>query len=190
MWRCKRQDHPSLINMEKNKRGVSPIIATVLIAMISIAAIAILAGALVPFVRESLQKSAECMPYKEYFLFDESFGYNCKTSENIYIVSIKASFDKTLSENIEGAKLVLNRRDGTNKVLEIRQGASSSLLEGGISIAGEVQANLRIPSKGGIVSYVYNASVSDEFLSAEVYPVLNGGRICADSIESIDIKSC
>lgn len=176
-------------NMIYNKKGVSPVIATVLIIMITIASISILAGFLVPFIKNSLQKSSECISYKEYYLFDESFGYNCNDG-SIYKISVMASFDRALAENIIGMKIVLNEKDGTSKVLDIKNDSESSINEGGISMVGDSQNNLRIPSPGGIVTYAYLAPIGDNFVSAEVYPILKSGRICADQRESINIKPC
>ncbi|HLF53936.1 MAG TPA: archaellin/type IV pilin N-terminal domain-containing protein [Candidatus Nanoarchaeia archaeon] len=175
--------------MDYNKKGLSPVIATVLIIMITIASIAILAGFLVPFVKNSLQRGSECLSYKEYYLFDESFGYNCNDGST-YKISIGASFDETLAENIEGMKIVLNEKGGTSKVLDIKNNSESSISEGGISLVGDSQNNLRIPSPGGIVTYAYQAPIEDNFVSAEVYPILKSGRICADQKESINIKPC
>jgi len=178
--------------MKYNKRGISPIIATVLIIMITLSAIAILAGFLVPFVKNSLQKSTECAPYGSYYIFDESFGYNCKdTINNTYFVSIKASFDKELTKNVDGMKIVFNEESGESRVIEIKNGSASSLSGGGVSMAGDSQASLlKLPTLGGAITYVYNASAGEEFSGAEVYPVLKGGRICADVSESINIKPC
>ncbi len=177
--------------MKYNKRGLSPIIATVLVIMISIAAIAALAGFLVPFVRNSLQKSTECIAYGSYYVFDDSFNYNCKNiEENDYLISVKASFDRELADNIEGMKVVFKKENGESKVLEIKDNFASSTSEEEISIVGETNPNLRLPGPGGIVTYSYHALSGEEFSGAEVYPILEGGRICADTPESINIKPC
>ena len=194
-------------NMNQNKRGISPVIATVLIIMITISAIAIIAGFLVPFVRNSLQKSTECTSYSGYYLFDESFGYNCYNG-SIYKLSIKANFENSLATSVNatkivksnlndslaegrgGMKVVLNEQGGTSKVLEIKNNTIGSVNENGISIAGDPESNLRLPGPGGIVTYEYQSSAENKFVSAEVYPILKSGRICADQKESINIKPC
>lgn len=176
--------------MIKNRRGISPIIATVLIIVMGIAAVAILAGFLVPFVKNSLQKGTECLPYENYYAFDDSFGYNCvNASDNSYLISIKASFDKGLAENVEGMKIVFTKKNGESQVIEIKNNSVSSSDAGGIYLIGALQSNLRLPGPGGVISYGYNAPF-EEFSGAEVYPVLKGGRICADRKESINIKPC
>jgi flagellin-like protein len=81
--------------MNKNKRGLSPVIATVLTIMLTVAAVAALSAFVVPFVRNSLQKSSECMDYGSYYTFEES-GYNCY-SGSFYAISIQTSFDKELA---------------------------------------------------------------------------------------------
>lgn len=180
-----------LNNMKKNKKGISQVVATVLIIMITVAAVAMLAGFIVPFVKNSLQKSTECMPYQGYYLFDESFGYNCyNRTSNLYAVSIKSSFDKSLAGNIMGIKVVFSDKSGATRVVEIKNSSIISRSERGIWIAGSHEDLLRIPGPGGIITYVYNASAGDVFITAEVYPVLKSERICADLKESINLKSC
>jgi len=176
-------------NMIQNKKGISDVVATVLIIMITIAAVAVIAGFVVPFVRNSLQKSTECAAYKSYYIFDESFGYNCYNG-NTHSISIKASFDKSLAENVGGIKVVFSDKSGASKVVEIKNDSVSSQDEGGISIKGKPGENLRIPGPGGVITYAYSALAEEHFLSAEVYPVLKNGRICADSKESIDLMAC
>jgi FlaG/FlaF family flagellin (archaellin) len=179
--------------MKKTKRGMSAVVATVLIVMLTVAAVAILAGVLVPFVRNSLGKSTECLPYRGYYIFEESFGTNCyKTGADntLYAVSIKTGSAKELANNTEGFRIVFNMKSGETKPVEITNGLPSSRQSGGVWIIGDAQANLRTPGSGGIITYGYNDASKVPFESVAVYPVLKSGRICGDERDEITLKPC
>jgi flagellin-like protein len=170
--------------MNKNKRGLSPVIATVLTIMLTVAAVAALSAFIVPFVRNSLQKSSECMNYGSYYTFEES-GYNCY-SGNLYAFSIKTSFNKEIANETDGFKLIMLDGSGATKQAEVKNGLSNS----NIQVMGDSSGKLRTASPGGVLTYVYNATDTDKFVSAEVYPVLKSGRICADVKEIVKIVEC
>ena len=54
-----------------NKKGLSQIIATVLLLLMTIAAAAIIAGVVIPFTRERLDKGTECVTFQNHFKFQE-----------------------------------------------------------------------------------------------------------------------
>ena len=75
--------------MRKNNKGMSGIVATVLLIMLTIVLGAFLAKFVIPFVKNNLSKSSECLDYRDHFSFQESFriktgsiykdyNYNCK----------------------------------------------------------------------------------------------------------------
>jgi flagellin-like protein len=51
------------------KKALSPIIAIVLLILITIAAGAIIAGFVVPFVNTGLDESTRCLDFKDYYSF-------------------------------------------------------------------------------------------------------------------------
>jgi hypothetical protein len=180
--------------MEKNKRGISQVVATVLIIMLSVVAIATLANFLVPFVKNSLYGSTECMPYSEYYTFDESFGYNCYNTKSgeentLYAFSIKRSSDKSLNET-ESFKIVFIAKDGSTVPLDVKNGMVSSKSAGGIWMTGSPQIPLRITGPGGTATYTYNDTGKERFESMEVYPVLKSGKICGNEKDSISLAIC
>jgi len=191
--------------MIQNKKGISPIIATVVIVMLTLTAVAIIAGIVVPFVRDSLEESTECTDYQGFYSFEESLGYNCYDSNDLlYKISIKSGFDEnlvddqgnvvatiSLTDNIGGMKIVLNREDGTTKILDINGSSTCNQPDENICILrAPIPGIVRLPGAGGVITYSYNAGEAGAFTSAEVYPVLKNGRICADFKESIGIKQC
>lgn len=175
--------------MTSNKRGLSEVVATVLTIMITILAISVIAGFVVPFVKNNLQKSTECMDYRSYYMFDDSFGYNCNNAGK-YEISVKAGMDVQLSQNVGSMKIVLTDSGGKTKVIDITNGLESSSDAGGLEMMGKPGESIKLPSPGGTITYGYNALPEEKFVGAEVYPVLKSGRICADIKESINIISC
>ena len=178
-----------------NKRGISPVIATVLILMVTIAAVAMLAGFVVPYVKKMLSEGTECLDYKDFFQFEESTK-NCVDYTNKKInVSVKAiatEAGKNISKagesekNIAGFNLVFNHKDGS-QVTKVRgDGTSDSTIK--MFVASR---EIAIPRQGGWYTYVYDFSSADAsgFTNAEVYPALKSGRIC-DMSDSIRLINC
>ena len=61
--------------MKFEKKGLSDVISTVLIIMLTVVSIGILAGFVVPFVANSLNQGSECLGYNNYFKFQEFLEY-------------------------------------------------------------------------------------------------------------------
>src|SRR3989344_8034348 len=61
----------------KGKRGVSPVIATVLLLVLTIVAVSILAVFIIPFVKNSLGTSKGCFDVLGDIKFDAESRYNC-----------------------------------------------------------------------------------------------------------------
>ncbi|MEM4271537.1 MAG: archaellin/type IV pilin N-terminal domain-containing protein [Candidatus Pacearchaeota archaeon] len=173
-----------------NNKAISEVVTTVLILMLTVAAIGVIAGFVVPFVKNSLQKSSECLGYDNYFSFSES-GLNCyKISGQNYLhgVSVSAVNDKKLSENIDGLVLVLKAPNAESKTIAIKSGAASLevwMLEK--TAQGIVHADVIIPAPGETRTYVYNSN--RQFNYAEVYPLLKSGRIC-EKKDTINLIKC
>ena len=167
--------------MEMNKCGVSPVVAIVLILMLTVAAIAIVAGFVIPFIRNQLQKGTECIDYMDYFTFEESFElggekykYNCYTSVGADILngaSVRTSSDESLMEGIKGFKLIF-LGTGASKSVDIIDGEVVS----GVKMLGIAGENLELPGAGELRTYVYTSS--EVFQKMEIYPILKNDRVC------------
>jgi len=182
LWRKLRYRERSL-NMDK--RGIAPVIATILIVLLTIVAVSILAAFIIPFVRENLQKGTECLPYREYFTFDESFDYNCFDAQGKHGISVKAgTATKAVSDKISGFELVFIA-EGEGKKLSAREGNSTS----GLKILRSTDINIKIPKPGEIITYVREAENNKKYTSVEVYPTLASGAICEKS-DAIKLILC
>lgn len=177
------------------KRGVSPVIATVLILLLTVAAVALLAGFVIPFVKKELPKSSECLNYRDYFNFQEVFTiqgqeyrYNCHQNGK-YGISIKAvGTDDKLAENVAGFSLAFVE-NGSSERVDVLSGQDANSSEGGIRMLNSSTSKIAVPEQSGVNTYVYNSGKS--FYSVEVYPKLKSGRICerGDAITFIDCGS-
>ena len=72
------------------RKGLSEVVSTVLMVLITIAAVAFVANLAIPFVKNNLQHSTECLSARDYFKFDDSLGYNCYDQTGLYGFSVQA----------------------------------------------------------------------------------------------------
>jgi hypothetical protein len=177
------------MNAKIKKKGLSAVVATVLIISIVVVSIAILARIAVPFVRESLDRSSECVGYEEAFSFDESLGYNCYYDSsggghiNVSITS-KIGSDK---EAPAGFNLVFVKR-GSSVAKKVLNGTETDGIEN-----FDGTDKLKIPSSGETYTYKYTPGSGDkasDFFRAEVYPILKSGRVCEKKSDYVDLIAC
>ena len=159
------------------KRGVSPVIATVLLIVITLVAIGILAAFVVPFVKKGLGNQ-DCFNVLGHLKFEDS-SYICYVEgtpgrtgfsvrvDDPSIVGFKAVFYS--KGNSEPAQII-NATDGTTLNPEIRMLGNSTTLV--------------IPQNGGVRTYVAHGV----YEKLELYPVLVSGTTCdqSDSIKQIN----
>jgi flagellin-like protein len=173
------------------KRGVSPVIATVLLVILTLAAVGLVANYLVNFTKTGLGKAGECIPYREYFKFDDSFGFDCGNANGLYAVSIKAATveDESIVNNIKGFSVAFTDENGESSVANVYNGSVSECGPGKTKMLNKVCGDvLIIPSMGGTKTYVYNSG-GKRFKTAEVYAVLSNDRLCEKS-DTIEIMDC
>lgn len=180
-------------NMIKSKSGLSIVIATVLMILVTIVAAGIIAGFVVPFVRDNLEGSTACLDYIDYFGFEEKFvvggaeyRYNCfdSTSNNSGVSVKTKSVSGDIAKNIAGFELIFNNEEGSEKV-SVRNGETNSKIWN----LGAENKELEVPQPGEKMSYVYDGG--KRFSSVDIAPVLKSGKICekTDSITIINCKS-
>ncbi len=173
--------------MIKEKRGLSQVVATVLLILITVAAAVIIAGFIIPWIRGGLE-STECFNYRDYFTFENDFGYNCYNEYNgvnNYLISIsaKSGLNET-QENVVGFGLALIKQ-GDSVALTVMNEDNPATK--GIFMNSGFGNPLVLPKSGEIRTYYYNNS--DTFESARVYPILKSGRKCEPS-DTVVITKC
>ncbi len=171
----------------KNNRGMSSVVASVLLILITISAVAIISTFIIEFTDKSL-KSTECFDFRDYFSFDQSFDYNCRDESNgIYLISVKSRPDNSSSEFIDGLSLRF-MGDGNTATEHIIGGTPTGIIEMMDERIGN--GRLVIPKSGSRYSALtYNYSSNEIYNKIEVYALLKGGKIC-DMSDSIEIVPC
>ena len=169
----------------ENKRGLSAVVATISLVLLTFIAVAVIASFVVPFVRDNLISGSGCFPYREYYTFEIESGYACYEivdgGEKEYRISVRGnSLGGEEEALVSGLKLSFIE-GGSTEVVDIASGSASSgarMLNSGI---------IAIPKSGEVRTYAYVSSA--DFESVEVFPVLTSGRTC-DRSDEIEIEVC
>lgn len=170
-----------------DKKGISPVVATVALIMITVAAAVFIAGFVVPFVRNSLNEGTECLGYEDYFKFYEEFDYNCyRIEDSSYLYALSIEADTTSQNKVDNIKALRIQflGAGENVGIDITNDAYANSDAGGMRMLNRTLPKLIVPEKGGVKTYIYNSSV--KFDTIEIYPVLKNDRIC-DQTDKIRI---
>ncbi len=171
------------------KQGLSTIIATVLIIFLTVIVAGMIAQVIIPFAKNSLYKSTECVKYENYFRFDESLGWNCYDTDAKQInISLSVRNEKALTDNVLGFKIAF-LSESFSKVIDVNEGASAANLRNFNKNAG---SKITIPKTGDTFTYTYNYADDSvtHYTNAEVYTVLKSGRLCEKPSAHISLIDC
>lgn len=163
------------------KRGISPVVATVLLLLITIVAVSMIAVFIVPFIKGSLEKSGECFEVLEGIGFDNT-GYNCFVEGEIEGELDMTGFSvKIDSDEIAGFKIAL-KEGGTSEAYSIFLDTENDDLAMLGGVFGDL---LELPGKGGVRTYV----ALGIFDTLEINPLLKSGKPCKTTDTRI-VKQC
>ena len=157
------------------KRGVSPVVATVLLLVLTVIIAAIIFSVVIPFVNEQLGNSKGCLNVLDGVEFAES-KFNCyMTSPDGAGFSIKVK-----KSGVVGVRVSLIDAQGNSDVFDITEG--KQVLGGvvppsihNIGVGFTVDDFLKFPSAGGQRTYKSNK----KYVQAEISPVTESGDVCA-----------
>ena len=174
------------------RKGISDVVATVLILLITVAAVTVLAGYLIPFVKNNLSKSTECIPYNDYFKFRQNFvnesgtfRLNCyQQGSGNYLIGTLIGVDQNTSGDVVGLEIVYkNDQQVDSRIVNISLGNLRTL--GNLYVLDTSGSN--VPTSGEDLEYVFNSTMQYNY--TEVHPILSSGRLC-DASDSIDLEPC
>ena len=168
--------------MSLKKRGLSDVIATVSLILLAVAAIGIISSFIIPFVRNNLEESSSCLDYRDYFTFDDGFGYNCYR-DGLYAVSIRAGGSK--EADVKGIKLVFTDATGESRSVSIEENSADFGRNEGKIRRVNVSLPIDVPKGGEVRTYIYNSSST--FDVVDIFPFLESEKIC-DKTDSIKIS--
>lgn len=167
-----------------NKRGISPIIATVLLVILTLVATGILAAFVIPFVNDSFKNSKECFDVLDKVKFDDDSPYNCYASNNLDPQNPleRTGFSVRMDTEEALAFKVTFTASGRGNTVGVKNGEVSDSIRMLDKNFGEA---LEVPLEGGIRTYVANGKYNRIELSA----VLKDGDVC-DTRASLDVNEC
>lgn len=161
------------------KRALSIIIASVLLILITISSVTLLMMYVIPFTQRSLDET-ECFDYRDYFAFDDALGYNCHDDvADKYFFSVRARANPKGAEKVEGFSVRLIKQDGSSaSTLSLKK--DGTVTGGALTLVGG--GPLNIPVSGGTYSALsYEHASLEAYDWIEIYPMIEGGKICQKS---------
>lgn len=165
------------------KKGISPVIATVLLLLLTIVAVSILTYFVVPFLNGNLENSGDCFDLLNKVSLEEN-SYTCYTYLSSGSTQGRTAFSLRVDyEEPVQVKVLLykpGRTSADNMIL--RDGANYSTLR---MLDQDFSQTLDLPYKGAVRTYV----LSDVYEQIEVNPVLSSGKVCNEQ-RSIRLQPC
>lgn len=168
-----------------NKKAVSPVITTILLILVAMAAVGIIAGFVIPFIRENLR--GDCFQAIEQIEIDAGSKYTCYrtiagedgtlgTADDYFLLTVSVKRGaKPLG--IESFKITVFG-GGSSNSFDIREPSTPESVAGKVAMLGGGQI-LEVPKVGEMRTYQFNITLP-EITSAELYPVV-GGRQCNEA---------
>lgn len=152
----------------RRKKGISEVIVTVLLILLSVAAVSILAIFLLPFVRNNLEKSGSCVDVLNKITISQDSS--CYFATN---TTIRVQFHDI---NVSGFYIVLEN-ESSSKNYQLRSGETYQFLLSGNPV--------KMPDpNGGERGYLFNVSARE----ASVGAITKTG-LC-DVSDSIQLNPC
>ncbi len=172
-----------------NKRGVSEVVATVLIVLVTVTAGVIIINFVIPFVRDNLNKGSECIMYGNYFKFEEKIdgkNYNCYkiSPAGEYRSSVRNNGGSDVNpEKVLGFQIVLSGSQSQSASIKVPVSENSPV----VTMYDPTQTQVSIPGSGEVYTYKFN--LNEGYRNSKIYPMLKSGKICEASDE-ISLEAC
>ncbi len=154
-----------------NNRGVSPVVATVLLLVLTVVLASVIFAFVIPFVQDQLGNSKECLNVIDGVEFADS-KFNC------YNVSIVSGFETGFSFKVKKADVVGVRvsfidENGNSDVKDFPYEDSDDRFKAVGFGYGPALTNF--PASGGQRTYVIN----NKYAKSEIAPITKTGSVCA-----------
>ena len=170
-----------------NKRGVSAVIATVLLIMITVVAAGLIFSFVIPFVNQHTEDASDCFEVFGGLEFGDT-AYNCYVGAgdcgppaNPLTCDEGTGFSVSVTkEGVAGLKVALIS-DGSSEVFDIEEGSPSGTLE----MLDDPISTLEVPQSGGMRTYVARAVYETGKISA----ILENGKVC-EAADTIIFREC
>ena len=161
--------------MRKNKKGVSAIVTTILLILISVVAVGLIAGFMMPMLKESLKGGASCFELIDYVKIAQS-QYSCYDSEKTSL-QIERGMN---NYSIKGI-IVSIAKAGESTRYELRDGKTVN----GVKMKDGSEV-IQIPTVGGSRTYVFLNEGNSE--TAKLAVITENEKVC--EMETFKIPEC
>jgi len=160
----------------REKRGVSAVVATVLLVLIAFMAVGIVIGVIIPMVREGLEKGKSCFELREYFKIVPS-DYTCYNS-----TTTKLMVERGMEDFEVKGFAVSIMREGKSERYDIfdRANYSDVAVKG-----GNFGKELELPGPGEARTYIFKLGNGNK---VEISVIKTDNTICEP--ESYNIPPC
>jgi flagellin-like protein len=164
--------------MEKrNKKGVSAVIATLLLVVITIVAVVMVWQFVKKQVIDKNMEEASCSDYREYITILQT-DFSCyDTTNDLTKLEIRRSFE---AKDIEGISVSISSGD-SSEAYELKEGNT----EDGVKMY-DGSNTIVLPQKGGSKTYIFNGIAGN---IVTIAPIVNG-KSCDMVRESYTIDEC
>ena len=150
-----------------NKKGVSTVVETVLLILITMAAVVLVSAFVINLVRTNLDKGKTCYELQEYFKLSES-GTSCTNTTTTKLMIERSNEDK----ETQGFIVSLSTEDESTPYT-IKSGTDGSAI-GGVKM-GNGSTTLALPGPGEAKTYLFNKT---NVRAADISVLNNAGKSC------------
>jgi flagellin-like protein len=170
--------------MKMQKKAVSALVATVLLILITVAAVGIIWGAIMPMINQATQYGQSCMNARLQINTDS--GYTCYNASGVVLANIERGAEDFVPTGIQ---LVVSG-GGQSKVFKVsdKLAAPSSVSELPSNYSGNA---LDVPGTNEARTYVVNSgmTVTSELAVAPIVKVGNTEKVC-DVSSRVTLSAC
>ena len=167
--------------IKRGKKGVSPIITTVLLLLIAVSLVVLLGSFLYPYVQNMLEKGQECFDIAGQITIDSK--YTCFNSEDL---KVQAAIKRGTKEIEIGGFKISAIGGGTSSVFDVKEGT----VEGVTMLDGETPEKIELPERGGERTYLLNVPSITNVDSIVVVALRENGETCDETETRLDIERC
>ncbi len=167
----------------KNKKGVSAIVATSLIILITVAAISIVWTIVLPMIRDNLQGSQACMEAASSITIRTNTGQTCWNKTN----SGTGDYNGTVFVQIERSSANIDISSLNLRAIDANGNAQNTIL----STSNDTFFGPDGLEPGDV--YVYSENTTEIIVAFEIVPVLTVGTqeySCNDAVAAAEVGLC
>jgi len=162
--------------MIRNKKGVSDIVITVSMILISIVAVGVISAFVIPMIQKQLAKTGSCVALKDHFQVSTDVSATCYDSKvnNVTKLSIKRTFEK---EEAKGFQISIVLSTGDAEAYEV------------LNTTAEFSSIPGLPSRGGARTYSFPIPAGSKVEKVSIATILEIEEVC-DPTEFRGIRIC